>query len=231
MQNHKSYRNKTLRWPFILVAAFLFGILVQSEGRAFVIHVLDDNDQPIKTGFRYLIEEDSSFYTVPGRGTPTANYRNAPGAANPSHTLGVNIHRSHAPVVCTGDTGATSGISFVDVSTNPDCVINPEKRYIVSVIPWHKNPGFPVGTSTPGPPTASPPWFSDQAGFGMSGESVAGDEANVRIVVHKFPIPTAQITVLVFQDNQPINAAYDQPAEAGLPGFNIHLTDIVGKMM
>jgi hypothetical protein len=43
------------------------------------------------------------------------------------------------------------------------------------------------------------------------------------------PIPTAQISVLVFHDNASINGAPDLPNEAGLPGFKILLFDQVGQ--
>ncbi|MGZ3568820.1 MAG: hypothetical protein ACXU9W_08490, partial [Thermodesulfobacteriota bacterium] len=226
LMRRSSHLSKALKWHLIIVA-LLFAVFIQTDIYAVTIHVVDENGKPITTGFRYLIEEDNSFYTVPGEGTPTADWDSSPAATNPSHTLGVNIHRSHAPVICSGDTGARN-VSQVGTA---GCGLQANKRYIVSVIPWHKNPGFPVGTSTPGPPTATPPWFSDQPGYTMSGKSFPGNAGSVTVVVHKFPVPTAQITIFVFHDNQPINFAYDQPAEAGLAGFNILLTDIVGKMM
>ena len=226
LMRRSSHLSKALKWHLIIVA-LLFAVFIETDIHAVTIKVVDENGNPITTGFRYLIEEDNSQYTVPGEGTPTADWSSDPNATNPSHTLGVNIHKSHAPVICSGDTGAKN----VSSVSSRGCTLERDKRYIVSVIPWHKNPGFPVGTSTPGPPTATPPWFSDQPGYIMSGKSFAGSDRTVTVVVHKFPVPTAQITIFVFNDNQPINAAYDQPAEAGLPGFNIMLTDIVGKMM
>ncbi|HMK52189.1 MAG TPA: SdrD B-like domain-containing protein, partial [Thermodesulfobacteriota bacterium] len=221
-----SHLSKALKWHLIIVA-LLFAVFIQTDIHAVTINVVDENGNPINTGFRYLIQEDNSFYTVPGEGTPTADWDSSPTATNPSHTLGVDIHKSHAPVICSGDTGAKN-VSSVRTT---GCTIQRNKRYLVSVIPWHANPGFPVGTSTPGPPTATPPWFADQPGYTMSGQSFAGSDRSVTVVVHKFPVPTAQITILVFHDNNPINFAYDQPEETGLSGFNILLTDIVGKMM
>jgi len=221
-----SHLSKALKWHLIIVA-LLFAVFIQTDIYAVTIHVVDQDGKPITTGFRYLIEEDNSQYTVPGEGTPTADWDSSPAATNPSHTLAVNIHKSHATVICTGDTGAKN-VSQVGTA---GCALQANKRYLVSVIPWHANPGFPVGTSTPGPPTATPPWFADQAGYIMAGKSFAGNAGSVTVVVHKLPVPTAQITILVFHDNNPINFAYDQPEEAGLAGFNILLTDIVGKMM
>jgi len=206
-------------WLFL--GLFLLGSFLCSDAQGFVINVVSDQGNgtyaPIATGFRYVIEEDNSFYAVPGTLTPAAPL------PDPTNTLAVNIHKSHSPVVCSGDTGL--GASSFDTSNNADCVISSTKRYMVSVIPWHENPTYWPTPNTNGP------WFSNQAGFGMSGRTVAGSDTSVEIIVAAFPVPTAQITVLVFQDTQPINGALDQPAESGLGGFNILLTDPIGKMM
>ncbi len=192
-----------LKW-YVVIFAFLFCISFQSDVQAFTLKVVDDDGNPITTGFRWLVEEDNTFHVTPGTATPS------PGLPN-SHTLSVNIHRSHSPVVKSGDTGHSSpgGKAVINVDTN--------KRYFVSVLPWHTSPdGTPA---------------SAQTGFTMSGSDVAANQANVTVVVHKFPVPTAQITLLAFHDNQPINGAFDMPAEAGLPGFTIILNDPIGQVM
>ena len=94
---------------WLIMAIILAGVFLQSEVQGFVINVVDDNGQPITVGFRYLIEEDNTFYTVPGVRTPVADWDPTLGALNLTHTIGVDIHRSHAPVVCAGDTGAVNG--------------------------------------------------------------------------------------------------------------------------
>jgi hypothetical protein len=196
----------------LIIAALLFiGVFMQSDlhAQSITVNVVDDNGSPITNGFRWLLEEDNTFFVTPGVANPS------PG--NPaSHTLGVNIHRSHAPVVCSGDTASSS----VTISNGVGgCVINPAKRYMVSVLPWH--------SSAPG----TPPFL--QKGWTQSGRNVnlAGGQTSVSVVVHAFPVPTAQITVLVFNDNMPINGAMDLPAELGLPNFNIVLNDPIGKVM
>ncbi len=52
----------------------------------------------------------------------------------------------------------------------------------------------------------------------------------VDVVLHNHPVPTAQLSVLVFHDNQPINNAPDQPFEAGLEGFTVIVNDQLGQM-
>ena len=60
-----------------------------------------------------------------------------------------------------------------------------------------------------------------QTGYSMSGRNIAAGQTNAIVTVHSFPHPTAQITTLVFEDNQSINGAYDMPAEHGLSNFSL----------
>lgn len=80
--------------------------------------------------------------------------------------------------------------------------LDPLKRYYVSVMP--------------------------DDGYQMGGAAVAAGQTAVNIVVNKTPIPTAQISIFVFNDNQPINGAPDLPQETGLAGFSITLKEAGG---
>jgi hypothetical protein len=84
------------------------------------------------------------------------------------------------------------------------------------VLPWHTSP---PGTA----PNA-------QTGYMMSGRNIAAGQTSATVIVHPFPQPTGQITVLVFEDNQSINAAYDQPAEHGLANFQFIVNDPAGQL-
>jgi hypothetical protein len=88
-------------------------------------------------------------------------------------------------------------------SSNTDIALDPAKRYFVSVVP--------------------------DAGYSIGGAPVAPGQQSVTVVVDAHPIPTAQITVLVFEDNFPINNAPDEPAERGLEGFEVILEDPGGR--
>lgn len=68
------------------------------------------------------------------------------------------------------------------------------------------------------------------AGFTMSGKNVPAGAASVDVVVHSQPIPTAQISVYIFNDNAPINNAPDA-TESGLEGFKILLDDTGGQLI
>ncbi|MFO7553077.1 MAG: hypothetical protein R6W80_16850 [Haliea sp.] len=81
-------------------------------------------------------------------------------------------------------------------------------RYAVSVLPNHGQDG---------------PLFT------IGGANVAVGQSQVTVVVNPTPIPTAQISVFVFNDNWPLNGALDQQ-ETGLGGFSILLFDAAGQM-
>ena len=55
------------------------------------------------------------------------------------------------------------------------------------------------------------------------------DGKDINIVVNKYPIPLTQVTVMVFQDNAPINGAPDLPNEGVLAGFRVYLFDQLGQ--
>jgi len=94
----------------------------------------------------------------------------------------------------------TKGHSDVSSATIP---VPADKRYFVSVLP--------------------------DAGYTIGGGNVAIGQTGTTVTVHAYPLPTAQIRVLVFEDNQPINNIPDLPQELGLEGFKVTVTDAGGR--
>lgn len=82
-------------------------------------------------------------------------------------------------------------------STSATIELDPDKRYFVSVLPV--------------------------SGFQMGGAPVKPGQTSVTVTVNPQPVPTAQISVFAFEDNQPINNAPDLPQEQGLAGFSVLL--------
>jgi large repetitive protein len=68
------------------------------------------------------------------------------------------------------------------------------------------------------------------AGHAMGGKLVNLNQSAVTVVVNRAPIPTAQITVLAFNDNSPINNAPDG-TEPGLEGFTVVVAETGGPQM
>ena len=92
-------------------------------------------------------------------------------------------------------------------STDPakspaNLALDPTKRYYVSVLP--------------------------RSGYQMGGAQIAPGQTAVTIVVNTTPVPTAQISVFVFEDNQPISGTPNLPQEQGLANFSITLKEAGG---
>jgi hypothetical protein len=67
-------------------------------------------------------------------------------------------------------------------------------------------------------------------GYNMSTGYVDVGQALVTVRLVPYPLPLAQITVLAFHDNHPINSAPDVPTEEYLEGFRVALFDQGGEM-
>ncbi|HEX2769354.1 MAG TPA: hypothetical protein VHN12_08700, partial [Geobacteraceae bacterium] len=67
------------------------------------------------------------------------------------------------------------------------------------------------------------------AGYAMGGALLPVGKDTVTVIVNPLPLPTAQVSVFVFNDNNPINNAPDL-TEPGLTGFNVLIFDQLGQM-
>jgi hypothetical protein len=68
------------------------------------------------------------------------------------------------------------------------------------------------------------------SGYTLGGATVAVGQAAVIVIVNSQPVPTAQISILAFHDNWPINNAPEVPVEAGLAGFTVIIADAAGQV-
>ncbi|HYM06235.1 MAG TPA: hypothetical protein VEU11_06710 [Terriglobales bacterium] len=206
------------------------------------------------TDYRWIIEEDRTFYVNPNCTTNTTT----PPVGCPSQTttggvpptFGVNFHTSYMPVVATGCTGPLSceggqsvqGVASVcdigDGVCRPDTtgngwaavdpksvVLDPTKRYYISVLPGDAANPFNSGNTIPG--------------HTMGGAPVAFPAANaaVTVLVEPTPLTPSRLSVFVFEDDFPLNGEQDGGGgtgnvntnnEPGLGQFNITLFDDAG---
>ncbi|HEX8838225.1 MAG TPA: hypothetical protein VF748_14885, partial [Candidatus Acidoferrum sp.] len=186
----------------------------------------------------------------------------AGGAPIPNPTYG-----QHIPAVCDLGNGAcrpdTTGNGFTQVL--PSSVhLDPSKRYYISVLPGDAANPFPP-TATPTGPYFGPPncgaggvpsstggGVAAQCGHTMSGAPIpaacnilggpnacttASAFAPVTVKVLPTPLPTGKLSVIVFEDDFPLNGEQDSsgssviaPVEPGLGGFNIVLWDTYGGL-
>lgn len=197
-----------------MFARFLFALLIGSAG---FLSAADGNAAPLGvivkgvapdgtlttlTDYRWTVEEDVTKDSVPGLHATRANYS-------------FSFHSSYMPLVATGkvvggnplignDCEVASSVACLDPDraymSLPD--LQPKKRYYISVLPAD--------------------------GYAMGGAAIAAGQTSVTVYVNKYPLPTAQISVFVFQDNSPLNGQPDLPQETGLGGFTILLTEAGG---
>jgi hypothetical protein len=201
----------------------------------------DGNDD-----YRWIIEEDRTFYIDPNNTTTL-------GATVPL-SFGMNFHTSYMPVVaqgCTGTRSCENGQQWLNPDTGihenavcdighgvcragdqktptfpSDVVLDQTKRYYISVLPGDAaNPGHAMGGAQLAYVNGTWQAYSNGA-WKSPGE----------IIVEPMPLPTAKLSVFVFEDDHPLNGEHDagggidtlSPNEPGLGGFNITLFDDVG---
>ena len=229
--------------------------------------------------YRWIIEEDTTFYVdpkcttnPPPSGCPTA------GAIVP--TFSVNFATSHVPFVAQGCTGPKSceagqtqlGKPVVCDIGNGNCrpdttgngqtavlpsqvVLDPTKRYYISVLPGDAGDPFAAGYAgagcTNGTTTATGNPAGATCGHGMGGAPIpfacppssgtacspTASFAPVTVLVEPGPYPPGKLSVNVFEDDFPLNGEQDAGGgvdvlatnEPGLGGFNLELVDQAGR--
>jgi large repetitive protein len=174
--------------------------LVSWSAQALTINVVDPSGNPVPVGFRYTLEEDKTWDVVPG--ITGTRFSTAP----VDQTLALNFHRSYMPVI---ETGRATG-NTVDIAAT----LTPGARYFISVMP---DAGANGGV------------------FQMGGAPIRSLidgtlPASVNVVVNPLPIKSSQISVLIYDDKNPINSQGDAVGnqEFGLCGFQLHLYDAGG---
>jgi len=126
-----------------------------------------------------------------------------------SNTLSTSFHRSYMPVVAQGCVGAECATNNpnVPIAAFNQVALDPTKRYYVSVLPNDAGNGD---------------------GHSIGGTQIPTGASQVTVIVAKQPIPTAQLSVLVFEDVAPTNGVPD-PTDPRLGGFTVILEDAGGR--
>jgi len=164
---------------------------------------------------------------------------------------------THVPAVCDVGNGAcrpdTTGNGFTAVL--PSSVhLDPSKRYYISVLPGDAGDPFPATVTPPDCSTTTGANPGDLGcGHTMGGAQIppvcnvlaagctaasAGNFANVTVLSTPTPLPTGKLSLIVFEDDFPLNGEQDagggvdvlSPNEPGLGGFEIILWDTYGSL-
>ena len=262
--------------------------VVFPTGSGLAVKVLDGMDKTtVITDYRWIIEEDRTFYINPNcttnpppAGCPTTGITGL-GTAGVVPTLGTNFHTSYMPYVaqgCTGPLSCEGGQTAFNPTTGthdavvcdvgngacrPDSTgngltavlpgavaLDPTKRYYISILPGDAANPFAYGYTGGGCQSGSANAGANAAscGHGMGGAPIAAPcavgavncatpFAPVTVLAQPSPYPTGKYSVMVFEDDFPLNGEQDtgggvdvlSPIEPGLGGFQIHLWDAMGE--
>ncbi len=257
------------------------------------IAVLDAKTRQAINDYRWIIEEDKTFWIDPKCqiNSTTPGVRPSSCAPLPVQSLGYNFHTSNMPVLATGCVGKVSceagqtqqgaavacdvgdGVCRAAAQKNEllpsQVALDPNKRYYISILPGDGiNPvasgaggavddaslpagqrpfsiGKECGTYSasdvhwvPGGPDGGYPDGTYGCGHAMGGAQLAPGQLAANVVLQQTPLPTAKITVFVFEDDTPLNGENDAgggvnvlaPNEPGLGGFEVKLFDQAGGL-
>ena len=203
------------------------------------VHVVDGQDKttPI-TDYRWVIEEDRTFFVDPGctaNPPPATSAATGLPCANASTgvlpTFGTNFHTSHMNLVaqgCTGPLSCESGQTLLGAPAVCDVgdgacrttgtqetpvlpsqvVLDPTKRYYISILPGDAANPF-AGGYTGSPCAASATPGSSCVGHGMGGAEIAAGQSAVTVISEPSPYQPGKLSVFVFEDDFPLNGEND----------------------
>jgi len=225
-------------------------------GSGLAVTVLDGTDKKtVINDYRWIIEEDRTFYVDPTQTTNTGT--------SIVPTFGTNFHTSFMPVVATGCTGPSGAIACETGQTllgapavcdigdgvcrttaaqqtpvDPSQVyLDPTKRYYLSILPGDAaNPTTNANSSADcsnGSANATAP---GACGHGMGGAPIAVGQKAVTIFAQPTPFPPSKLSIFVFEDDFPLNGEHDggggvdvlSPNEPGLGQFAVVIMDDAG---
>jgi len=224
---------KAGQWVFLLLA-LMMGAFLSANAQAAnlsgltVIGVAPDGTETdiTATDFRWLVEQDKTYHVqtlANGAADPITfdpNWDQLNDANLGGETLSVGFHQSYMPVVAKGcagpDAAWQTAAACSDIPTTPTFAA--DTHYYVSVVP---RSGYSIGG----------------ASFVTDG---SGNVPATTVYVNQHPLQTAQITILIFHDNAPINNAPDLPTEdpanfptdpnaSDMSGFSIIVEDAGGR--
>ena len=213
MHSNQSHRSWVRRGAYLLGGGLM--ALSATLAQAIQINVVTPDGTPINVPFRWTLQEDKTWDVVPGKTGTSAD-------PTPGNTLALQFHRSHMPVIESGQSATTAPFNGVaNTATNLGAVAFRNKRYFLSVLPH----GLPDGS-----PAFQMAGVPIRPNVNATTGAYVSMPASVRVVVNPTPIKTAQISVLLFHDSNPINNSPDAIGgqEYGLCGWDIHLYDAGG---
>ena len=163
--------------------------------------VLEESDgTAVTAGYRWTLEEDTTFQPDPDN-------------IDQFGSQATTFHKSYMPVVAQGCVGAGACSDGELPTPFTEAALEQGKHYYVSVLPADAMAEDSAG---------------NRVGHSVGGAQIAPGADTVTVKVNREPLPYAQISIFVFNDNGPTNGAVDLN-ESGLGGFQITLEDAGGR--
>ncbi|QCB45696.1 hypothetical protein [Hydrogenophaga sp. PAMC20947] len=198
---------QSARHCLLAAACFFLTAVVHAAPLAVTVLGVQADGTTVNLGsdYRWTVEQDATKLSVPGQPATTANYS-------------FSFHTSYMPVVAAGRVGtAPTGLT-----QDPD----------VARLYAQPLPSVCVGTPASNCLDTAKRYYLSVAveGYQMGGAPIVinGSTATATVYVNQYPVPTAQISVYAFNDNNPLNSAPDLPQEQGLEGFTVLLMEAGG---
>ena len=204
------------------------------------------------TDYMWVIEEDPTFHTTPGVTPAPVNGNPALTISNSFHVSHTTIVAAGCtgPLSC-GDAQAYSATALAPGQKAPrslpkDVYLDPAKHYFISVLPGDAGSAFIAGLGTD--PTTGNCTFSNSSttGKNLCGHTIGGAQianactppagattcpgtfAPVTVLVDPNPLKPSQLSVIAFEDNNPVNGDLDD-GETGLGGWSVIVFDAAGR--
>ncbi len=211
--------------------------LVFPAGSGLTVNVLDGYDKTTQiTDYRWIIEEDRTFYIDPrctanppptGIGCPALGSGIVP-------TLGTNFHTSYMPYVaqgCTGPLSCEAGQTAFNPATGthdpvvcdigngqcrPDTTGSGMTAVMPGAVPLDPTKRYYISIL---PGDAANPFINGQTtppncttgncGHGMGGAPISPGQTAVTVLTQPSPYPPGKLSVFVFEDDFPLNGEQD----------------------
>ena len=191
----------------------LGSVLLPSAALAqLTVKVVDDAGTPI-TNYRWILQEDISHPGVP--------------YVQKNDTVAIVAHTSDARIIATGTaTNASAGSWPIRVPKYTLPKLVPDGTVIAGATP----PSYPYNNASyDADPISTNKYVLEvmASGYSMGGQTVAAGQHDVTLVMNRNPLPTTQVSILVYHDHLPLNNEPDSEEE-GLPGFRIKVYDMLG---
>ena len=199
----------TSHWIHRALLLLALSLLSPKTQASLTVNVVDDAGTPI-TDFRWILQEDISHPGIPYVQT--------------NNTVSIVAHTSDARVIATGHATSSTWPIRVPKYTLPKLV--PDGTVIAGTSP----PVYPYNNNTyDADPISTNKYVIEvmASGYSMGGQPIAAGQQSVTVIMNRNPLPTTQVSILVFNDHLPLNNEPDAEEE-GLAGFRISFFDNLG---